>query len=174
VRIAGCGHTLSAFVLVDHNIVLSTTGRATSCVSRRADAALDCLHQLLTLPDWPVAACTANGLDLLEQSALVPVEPHLGDLAVRVEVDNVDEREGDNALVDYVLVHAGEECAASIVELQGDLGLEANAIVAFKGEEDLLVLLDDLLLLDLQVLDDSGGFVDGCGRCDVVYRSVRR
>jgi hypothetical protein len=66
VRIAGCGHTLSTFVLVDHNIVLSTTGRATSCVSRRADAALDCLHQLLTLPDRPVAACTSNGLDLLE------------------------------------------------------------------------------------------------------------
>jgi hypothetical protein len=173
VRVASCSHALSALVLVDHDVVLSTR-RSRACVSSCTDAALDCLHQLLALPDRPVAACTSNGLDLLEKCALVPVEPHLGNLAIRVEVDNVDKREGDDALVDYVLVHAREKCAASIVELQGDLGLKTDAIVAFESEQDLLVLLDDLLLLNLKVLDDSSGLMDSCGGCNVVDGSVRR
>ena len=162
-------------MLVDHDVVLtvrSTARRAVASLSGGVDAGLDSLHQVLSIPNWPVAAGTANGLDLLQKSSLVPVESHLTDLAVCVEADDMDKRESDDSLVNHILVHARKECAASIVELQSDFGFETNTKVALEGVQDLLILLDDLLLVDLQVLDDRGGLVDGGGGCDVVDRGI--
>lgn len=171
-RVVSGVHTLPTLVVADHDVALAVGSTAVACLSGCVDAGLDCLDQFRSLPNRPVASCASNGLNLLQKGSLVPVESHLADLAVVVEADDVNKRESDNALVNHILVHAGEECAASIVELQSDFGFEAEAVAALDSVQDLLILLDDLLLLNLQVLDDSGGLGDRGGGCDVVDRST--
>jgi hypothetical protein len=45
---------------------------------------------ILAIANGPVAAARADDIDVLEEGALVPVETNLTDLALGVEVDNVD------------------------------------------------------------------------------------
>lgn len=49
---------------------------------------------ILAIANRPVAAARANDIDVLEEGALVPVDTDMADLALGVEVDNVDLDEG--------------------------------------------------------------------------------
>lgn len=56
---------------------------------RSTSASIDHLDLVFASEDWPIPACLADDLDLLEKVALVPAKSDLCDLVVLVEVDKV-------------------------------------------------------------------------------------
>lgn len=57
---------------------------------RLGDTLADQIDLVFAVLNWPVAAALANGLDLLEQSSLVPMDADLRDPAIVVELNKVE------------------------------------------------------------------------------------
>lgn len=82
-------------------------------------------------------------------------------------------RKRNGAVRDKVVIQARQIGATAVDKLQGSLDIDAEAIAALNGAEDLLALLLQELALSRQVFEDGSGLGDRGSRGNVVDGGAR-
>ena len=79
--------------------------------------------------DGPIPTGLADGINLFQQRALIPVQTDLLNLLVRSEANDMCEGQSGGPLVKQILVNAREIDATSALELERRLGLKTQAVI---------------------------------------------